>query len=794
MKTTGLSLAKRLSLSFAAVIALMALLAILASVRIAGLNGATELIVNDRYPNTHIANEVKAQANVISNSMLNVLIMADETQIAGEIENIKQVAVANDATIANLDKMLTDPKGRELFKDIVKIRDKLRPLRESFVTLINEDQKEEAQVKYLFSIRPLLKKYFAALDAFVNYQDSQMKAAGVNSAEVASSAKQWILVLSLAAVALGVVSAWLSTRSVIGPITAMQSTMTDIATSQDFSRRVPVERMDEVGLSIVAFNAMIEKIQESSSQLKQKTADIQAMMQYIPQGILTIMGGNKVHPEYSAFLENILETKNIAGSDVMDLIFSNSQCNAEIQSQVEAAISASIGEDAMNFDFNEHLLVSEVEKKMPDGRVKILDLNWSPITDDQDNVVRVMLCVRDITEIKQLAAEAGAQKRELEIIGQILAINQEKFHEFIDSSAKFLAENKKIITDVGADAQRRSDPEVITELFRNMHTIKGNARTYGLLHLTNMVHEAEQTYDHLRKDADAVWDQEELLEQLASASEAIEEYARINEAKLGRKGPGRRGGVDKFLMVQIDHIQHAMGTLDQVDWTNVAAVRDSVREVHNTLALIGTEPIGSVLLGVTDSLPSLAKELGKEAPNSTIQDHGIVVKNQVADLVRNVFMHLYRNSMDHGIEPPAERLAKGKPAAGNIALELSLNDGKLQFNLRDDGRGLAVDFIRKKAIEKGLVTPEQALTPEQTAQLIFLPGFSTAETVTEVSGRGVGMDAVKSFVTREQGTIELRFMDSSAGGSTDGYRPFETVITLPARFAVQDEGHPRFNG
>ena len=788
MKTTGLSLAKRLSLSFAAVIALMALLAILASVRIEGLNGATELIVNDRYPKTHIANEVKSQINVISNSMLNVIIMGDEGQIKGEIDKIAQVSAEADVAIAELDKILTDAKGRELLADIVKIRDKFRPLRESFVTLINEGNKEEAQVKYLFSIRNLQKKYFAALDAFVNYQDSQMKAAGVNSSEVAKTSKQWILLLSLAAVALGTISAWLSTRSVIGPITAMQGTMTEIATSQDFSRRVPVERMDEVGRSIVAFNAMIEKIQESSSQLKQKTADIQAMMQYIPQGILTIQGGNKVHPEYSAFLESILETKDIAARDVMDLIFSNSQCNSEIQSQVEAAISASIGEDAMNFEFNEHLLVSEVEKKMADGSVKILDLSWSPITDDQDKVVRVMLCVRDITEIKQLAAEAGAQKSELEIIGQILAINQEKFHEFIDSSAKFLAENKKIISDVGGDEQRRSDPEVVTELFRNMHTIKGNARTYGLLHLTNMVHEAEQTYDHLRKDADAVWDQEKLLEQLASASDAIEEYARINEAKLGRKGPGRRGGVDKFLMVQIDHIHQAMGTLDHVDWTNVASVRDSVRQVHNTLALIGTESIGSVLMGVTDSLPSLAKELGKEAPNSTIQDHGIVVKNQVADLVRNVFMHLYRNSMDHGIEPPAERLAKGKPAAGNIELELSLGDGKLQFKLRDDGRGLAVDFIRKKAIEKGLITPEQELSPEQTAQLIFLPGFSTAETVTEVSGRGVGMDAVKSFVTREQGTIELRLSDSGMGGSSDGYRPFETVITLPARFAVQAEG------
>ena len=754
MKTTGLSLAKRLSLSFAAVIALMALLAILASIRIEGLNGATELIVNDRYPKTHIANEVKSQINVVSNSMLNVLIMGDESQIKGEIETIERVAATNDAAIAELDKILTDAKGRELLANIVKIRDKFRPLRESFVKLISEDQKEEAQVKYLFSMRPLQKKYFAALDAFVNYQDSQMKAAGETSAEVALSSKRWILLLSLAAVALGIVSAWLSTRSVIKPINAMQTTMTEIATSQDFSRRVPVERMDEVGMSIVAFNAMIEKIQESSTQLKQKTADIQAMMQYIPQGILTIQDGNKVHPEYSAFLESILETNDIAAHDVMALIFSNSQCNAEIQSQVEAAISASIGEDAMNFEFNEHLLVQEVEKKMADGRVKILDLSWSPITDDQDNVVRVMLCVRDITEIKQLAAEAGAQKRELEIIGQILAINQEKFHEFVDSSAKFLAENKQIISDVGADEQRRTDPEVITQLFRNMHTIKGNARTYGLLHLTNMVHEAEQTYDHLRKDPDAAWDQEKLMEQLSGVVNAIEEYAHINETKLGRKGPGRRGGVEKFLMVQIDHIQQAMGTLDQVDWSNVASVRESVRKVHNTLALIGTEPIGSVLVGITDSLPSLAKELGKESPHNIIKDHGIVIKNQVADLVRNVFMHLYRNSMDHGIETPTERLAKGKPAAGNIELELSLNDANLEFKLRDDGRGLAVDFIRTKAIEKGLVSPEQQLTPEQTAQLIFLPGFSTAEKVTEVSGRGVGMDAVQSFVTREQGTIE----------------------------------------
>lgn len=255
--------------------------------------------------------------------------------------------------------------------------------------------------------------------------------------------------------------------------------------------------------------------------------------------------------------------------------------------------------------------------------------------------------------------------------------------------------------------------------------------------------------------------------------------------------PGARmfGRVAGFTLVEVLISVALVGVLASIAIPKYNDYRD-----RTTLSLIGTESIGSVLIGVTDSLPSLAKELGKEVPRSTIQDHGIVIKNQVADLVRNVFMHLYRNSMDHGIETPAERLAKGKPAAGTIELELSLNDGQLQFKLRDDGRGLAVDFIRKKAIEKGLITPEQDLSPEQTAQLIFLPGFSTAATVTEVSGRGVGMDAVKSFVTREQGTIELRFADSGVGGASDGYRPFETVITLPARFAVQDEGQPQVNG
>jgi two-component system chemotaxis sensor kinase CheA len=560
----------------------------------------------------------------------------------------------------------------------------------------------------------------------------------------------------------------------------MQAMMSEIATSQDFTRRLPVDRMDEIGQSIVAFNSMITKIQESSELLRQKNADIQSMMQNIPQGILTVVDGNKVHPEFSAYLETIFETRDIAGRDMMDLVFANARLGADTLSQLEAVGGACIGEDIMNFAFNEHLLVGEIEKTMADGRVKILDLSWSPITDDNDIIVRLMLCVRDVTELRKLAAEASEQKRELEIIGEILSVSQEKFHDFIAGAIKFIDENELLIHQYP-----EHDAEAIAQLFRNMHTIKGNARTYGLQYLTNVVHEAEQTYDELRKPRPAIaWDQGMLLAELAGVKAMVECYACINEVSLGRKGPGRRGG-ERYLMVDKEHIQQAIQRLEKINTGNLhelVAARDAVRK---TLRLLGTEPIGEVLAGVFESLPGLAQELGKAAPLVKIDDHGYVVRNQAGALLKNVFMHLIRNAMDHGLETPAERLAQGKPATGTIRLALGVAESMLNLRLSDDGRGLALARIRRMAVDKGLIDADVQLGDEEIARQIFRPGFSTAEKVTEVSGRGVGMDAVNDFVRREHGRIEIRFLDDAVGAD---FRQFEIVVFLPESVAEHVEG------
>jgi len=570
-------------------------------------------------------------------------------------------------------------------------------------------------------------------------------------------------------------------RQIIYPINRMQEATTEIASSQDFTHRVPVTRMDEIGKSIVAFNIMIEKIEENSILLKQKTKDIHTMLQNMPQGILTIAEGNKVHPEYSAYLETIFDTQEIAGQNFMDLVFANSDMGSDTLSQVEAVAAACISEDQMNFKFNSHLLADEIKKTMPDGHIKILDLSWSPILDENDHVIRLMLCIRDVTELRALAAEATKQKRELEIIGEILSVTQEKFHEFIISAFQFLDENEKLIRD-----NLHQNNEVLTQLFRNMHTIKGNSRTYGLNHLTNIVHEVEQEYVCLREcNQESVWNQDVLLGELHSVREVLEYYSNINEVSLGRKGPGRRGGIEHFLMVDKRQIMQTIHHLEKATYGNIHDLREAHGAVSKTLRLLGTERIIETLEGVFGSLPSLARELGKIPPIVDIQENGYVIHSQASSVLKNVFMHLIRNAMDHGLETPEERIAQNKPQAGLISLEMDVQDGMLQIKLSDDGRGLALNRIRKMAIDRMLVSHDDSLTDQQIANLIFLPGFTTASSVTEVSGRGVGMDAVKDFIYKEKGTIKIRFTDGNIGAD---FRQFEMVVCLPEMLAESIDG------
>lgn len=153
------------------------------------------------------------------------------------------------------------------------------------------------------------------------------------------------------------------------------------------------------------------------------------------------------------------------------------------------------------------------------------------------------------------------------------------------------------------------------------------------------------------------------------------------------------------------------------------------------------------------------------------------VDKTVIEKIGDPLVHLVRNSLDHGIEKPEERLAAGKPETGIVRLSASHRGGNIVIEIRDDGRGLPRDKILKKAVERGLVKADDNLSDKDIYDLIFQPGFSTAEQVSDVSGRGVGMDVVRRNINELGGAIEIE--------STPG-KGSAIIIRLPLTLAILD--------
>ncbi|MDX1693764.1 MAG: ATP-binding protein [Ketobacteraceae bacterium] len=512
------------------------------------------------------------------------------------------------------------------------------------------------------------------------------------------------------------------------------------------------------------------KVAQRTADLKQKNDDIANMLANMHQGLFTIEENGLVHPEYAAYLETIFQTKRIANRNFTDLLFEHAVMSEDAIDATVTAVGAVVGEDAMMYDFNSHLLAKEIRFRLPDqSQDRFLDLDWDPIVDDADTVVKLMVTVRDVTELRALQAEAEEQRQELNIIGEIIAVSPNKFLEFIETSDTFIARCRQTI-----ETTNEKNPAVLAELFRNMHTVKGNARTYGFKGITETVHRVENTYDQLRKNDEAAWDANALLVELTIAENAVARYAGIFHDKLNLSGPAEVAG-DSIEPSIAESLVERIAALDgQPVSGNVVSI---VKDTYRALAGLNAKSLDRVIADVVDSVKSLARDLDKAEPVVSIDPGDVLLKARTHSMMNNIFMHVMRNAIDHGIEGPEERLKKGKPERGNIRILTHTDEEHVRFTVSDDGRGIALSRIYEKALENGLCAPDRPRPPDaEIANLIFSSGFSTADHVTEVSGRGVGMDAVRQFLESEGGHIEVVLTDYNEGGD---FRSFNTVVSLP---------------
>lgn len=414
-----------------------------------------------------------------------------------------------------------------------------------------------------------------------------------------------------------------------------------------------------------------------------------------------------------------------------------------------------------------------------------------------------------------------------------------------DIIAEFLTETSESMTELDnllvMLEQTPRDAELITKIFRIIHTIKGTCGFLGLPRLERIAHKSEDVLGLFR---DRKLDAEpasislilEALDRIKQIIPGIETTgqepegddsaitARLERLADGHLGPTISNDADiddvpahldvpgtnitalhvphhergpengeapppaatgsehpletQSLRVSVDVLENLMTMVSELVLTRNQLLQISrqnknsgfsgplqrlnlvVSDLQEGVMKTRMQPVGNAWAKLPRIVRDVCRELNKKI-ELEMYGQDTELDRQVLEMIKDPLTHMIRNSADHGIEPPDERLKAGKPETGKIVLRSYHQGGHIMIEISDDGRGLPLEKIKKKLLQNRLVTEEQlqALSVQQIQQYIFHPGFSTADQITAVSGRGVGMDVVRANIEKIGGSIEMRSIE-----------------------------------
>ncbi len=268
---------------------------------------------------------------------------------------------------------------------------------------------------------------------------------------------------------------------------------------------------------------------------------------------------------------------------------------------------------------------------------------------------------------------------------------------------------------------------------------------------------------------------------------------------------GETSALRSTIRVQVDTLEHLMTMVSELVLTRNQLLEISRREdnpsykaplqrlsqvtaeLQESVMKTRMQPIGNAWTKLPRLMRDLCTELGKDI-EIEMRGSDTEIDRQLLEMVRDPMVHMIRNAADHGVETPAERLKAGKPPRGKVVVSAAQDGGFVTLSIADDGRGLNLARIRAKAIALGLVGEAEAqkLSDQQIARFIFHPGFSTANAVTNISGRGVGMDVVRTNIEQVGGTVDVR---TTAGQGTTIDIKVPLTLAIAAALIVEAKGH-----
>ncbi|MCX6128196.1 MAG: Hpt domain-containing protein, partial [Proteobacteria bacterium] len=489
-----------------------------------------------------------------------------------------------------------------------------------------------------------------------------------------------------------------------------------------FQNRVLLQSATVANLNLQ--NAVALKTHE----LDEKSQSMNFIMQSFSEGILTVEPDFKVSADYSSSMEDLLDTALIAGVDVFELLFVDSSVPVESIVQMRSALEFSFGESELNFEANRQLLVSEFQSSLRFSR-KILALDWNPVLNQDQKLVKILLAVRDVSKVKQLEKESHLLKLRSKIVETLLDGSGERIKDFVRLTRRGL---KPFLEQT---AEQDLSKAKLATLYRVIHTIKGSARTFDLLDLAECALRVETELAALARRSENIENRqvERVLAELLEALQVIDDV-KINMANVFQTGQRQEDAGVHSLLWDNFRKRWAQKTPEQA--------AEAWADLQRDIEIMSYRQAGPYFRGIMDRFKALAESLGKPEPNLVMDiPSDFFLDPILAKSIVDILVHMIRNSLDHGIELPDDRLAMKKPRSGQITIQIRPQSQGFILDYVDDGRGLDLKQIRARAMKLNL--PEAETTDiEALVDLVFRPGFTTSDPDSDESERGVGLQIV----------------------------------------------------
>ncbi len=490
------------------------------------------------------------------------------------------------------------------------------------------------------------------------------------------------------------------------------------------------------GLQARVFQMIIDrsKYQQKMAQDAKERAEeqrklTQEILDHIGQGSFSINQAGEIG-NYSSVAKDYLRRRNLAGAPFADIVFRK---NRKALKEYYRALHMLFGGNQFDPDLILSMLPNEVTIKK-----RIFKLNYFFVQDSNGYVLSVFVRMTEVTLERQLAAKEEQEKLILDKMRQNIGGFLNMLSD-LKSSFRLMEEFSENYVEAG----QQPDSEFISGAMRKLHGSKGLSGQFEFNNLKTVVHKLEDCLRNI-DDQQNLGRYTDKFFKLFMEFETEYNYALSFKENLGTE------------IVEI--LEGVSFSQDEFQSLLKATIENDFESIRPLILKKASVPAEKIVDNWENDIIRLAERLDKQIEFKLEVQEDLLIPTEIAKSLNVVLGHLYRNSIDHGIETPEERLEAGKEMTGVITVKIHLEGHHLMIILKDDGAGLNNTKIAKIAKSKShldQILVDKYIAGEKFWKILFLPGFSSAEQVTQISGRGVGMDAVKNTIKELDGKIVM---------------------------------------